>query len=84
MASTGRSKNAQILRIFTQSFRELNKLSNNYTKQSFEQRVIAKIPKGSDVGDKVNLWYRWCNFTNPTLKNWSNTQDFYRILCRIS
>jgi hypothetical protein len=45
---------------------------------------MAKIPKGSDVCDRMNLWYHRCNFSNPTLKNWSNTQDFSRILFRIS
>jgi hypothetical protein len=37
---------------------------------------MAKIPKGSDVGVRMNLWYRRCNFSNPMLKNWSNTWDF--------
>jgi hypothetical protein len=45
---------------------------------------MAKIPKGSDVGDKMNLWYRRCNFNNLTLKNRSNTLYFSRISCRIS
>jgi hypothetical protein len=29
---------------------------------------MAKIPKGNDVGDRMNLWYRWCNFNTPMLK----------------
>jgi hypothetical protein len=29
---------------------------------------MAKIPKGSDVCDRMNLWYRRCNFSNTTLK----------------
>jgi hypothetical protein len=43
---------------------------------------MAKILKDSDVGDRMNLWYRRCNFNTPTLKNWSNTQYFSKILCR--
>jgi hypothetical protein len=37
---------------------------------------MAKIPKDNNVCDRMNLWYRPCNFSNPMLKNWSNTQDF--------
>jgi hypothetical protein len=44
---------------------------------------MTKIPKGSDVGDRMNLWYYRCNFNHPTLQNGSNAQDFSRILCRI-
>jgi hypothetical protein len=29
---------------------------------------MAKIPKDSDVGDRMNLWYRRCNFNTRTLK----------------
>jgi hypothetical protein len=29
---------------------------------------MVKIPKGSDVCDRMNLWYHRCNFSNPTLK----------------
>jgi hypothetical protein len=37
---------------------------------------MAKIPKDSNVCDRMNLLYRRCNFSNTMLKNWSNTQDF--------
>jgi hypothetical protein len=41
---------------------------------------MAKMPKGSDVVDRMNLWYRRCNFNTLTLKNWSNTQDFQNLV----
>jgi hypothetical protein len=45
---------------------------------------MAKIPKDIDMCDRMNLCYRRCNFDHPTLENWSNAQDFFRILFIIS
>jgi hypothetical protein len=42
---------------------------------------MTKIPKGNDVCDRMNLWYRRCNFSNMTLKSWSNAQDFFPESC---